>query len=217
MSKLLRLLPLLVLFISCAEKKENFVFILVDDLGWSDLGYMGSTFYETPNIDLLSQESIQFSNAYASGSVCSPSRAAIMTGRHPARVGITDWIPGNDKQNEKLLGPQDLDQLPLTEKTLANAFKAANYATFYAGKWHLGDQGYFPEDQGFEINKGGHKAGSPPGGYYTPYKNPKLSDGPEGEYLTDRLTNETIQFINEIDQQPFFLFLSFYSVHAFIS
>ena len=214
MSKLFRLLPLLMLLISCAEKRENFVFILVDDLGWTDLGYMGSTFYETPNIDLLSQESIQFNNAYASGSVCSPSRASIMTGRHPARVGITDWIPGNDKQNEKLLGPQDLDQLPLTEKTLANAFKAANYATFYAGKWHLGDQGYFPEDQGFEINKGGHKAGSPPGGYYTPYNNPKLSDGPEGEYLTDRLTNETIQFLNEVGQKPFFIFLSFYSVHT---
>ena len=214
MLKLFRLLPLLFFVISCAEKKKNFLFILVDDLGWTDLGYMGSAFYETPNIDALSQESIQFSNAYASGSVCSPSRAAIMTGRHPARVGITDWIPGNDKQNEKLLGPQDLDQLPLSEKTLAEAFKAANYSTFYAGKWHLGDKGYFPEDQGFEINKGGHKAGSPPGGYYSPYKNPKLSDGPEGENLSDRLTNESIQFLSDIDQKPFFVFLSFYSVHT---
>lgn len=214
MRKLLYLLLLFTLIISCTKKKGNFVFILVDDLGWKDLGYMGSSLYETPNIDYLSKESIQFSNAYASGSVCSPSRAAIMTGRHPARVGITDWIPGNNKQREKLLGPQDLEQLPLKENTLAEAFKAAGYTTFFAGKWHLGDEGYFPEDQGFEINKGGHKSGSPPGGYYTPYKNPKLSDGPEGEYLTDRLTNESIQFINYIDQKPFFMFLSFYSVHT---
>jgi len=214
MRKNLYLLPLVPLFISCAEKKQNFVFILVDDLGWTDLGYSGSTFYETPNIDALSQESIQFSHAYASGSVCSPSRAAIMTGKHPARVNITDWIPGNAPKDEKLLGPENLDELPLEETTLAESLKANGYKTFFAGKWHLGSEGYLPENQGFETNIGGHHAGSPPGGYYTPYKNPKLSDGPEGEYLTDRLTNESINFLDTIGQNPFFLFLTYYSVHT---
>ena len=214
MRKNLYLLPLVPLFISCAEKKQNFVFILVDDLGWTDLGYSGSTFYETPNIDALSQESIQFSHAYASGSVCSPSRAAIMTGKHPARVNITDWIPGNAPKDEKLLGPENLDELPLEETTLAESLKANGYKTFFAGKWHLGSEGYLPENQGFETNIGGHHAGSPPGGYYTPYKNPKLSDGPEGEYLTDRLTNESINFLDTIGQNPFFLFLTYYSVQT---
>lgn len=214
MRKNLYLLLFPLLSISCAEKEQNFVFILVDDLGWTDLGYSGSTFYETPNIDALSQESIQFSHAYSSGSVCSPSRAAIMTGKHPARINITDWIPGNAPSNRKLLGPEDLGELPLEETTIAESFRANGYKTFFAGKWHLGNDGYFPEDQGFAINKGGHHAGSPPGGYYTPYKNPKLSDGPEGEYLTDRLTNESINFLDTVGQKPFFLFLSYYSVHT---
>ena len=205
---------LIFLFVSCGKKKQNFVFILVDDLGWADLGYSGSTFYETPNIDALSRESIQFSHAYASGSVCSPSRASIMTGKHPARINITDWIPGNDPKNQELIGPIDLDELPLEETTLAESFIANGYKTFFAGKWHLGGKGFFPEDQGFQINIGGHHAGSPPGGYYTPYKNPKLSDGPDGEYLTDRLTNESISFLNTIEQNPFFLFLTYYSVHS---
>ncbi|MFT5886928.1 MAG: arylsulfatase A-like enzyme [Arcticibacterium sp.] len=214
MRKSLCLLPLFLFLNSCAEKKQNFVFILVDDLGWTDLGYSGSTFYETPNIDALSKKSIQFTHAYSSGSVCSPSRASIMTGKHPTRLNITDWIPGNDPKNQMLLGPKDLDDLPLEETTLAEALKANGYKTFFAGKWHLGSQGYFPEHQGFETNIGGHHAGSPPGGYYTPYKNPKLTDGPDGEYLTDRLTNESISFLDTIEQNPFFLFLTYYSVHT---
>ena len=214
MKKYLCLLFVITL-LSCQEKKPpNVVFILVDDLGWADLGYMGSTFYETPNIDALSKQSVQFTNAYASGSVCSPSRAAIMTGKHPVRLNITDWIPGQDPKNEKLLGPQDLDELPLQENTLAEILQSNGYATFFAGKWHLGDEGYFPENQGFESNKGGHDKGSPPGGYYTPYKNPKLTDGPEGEYLTDRLTDESIQFLEGAGENPFLLFLSFYTVHT---
>lgn len=214
MRKSLCLICLYLCFLSCAENKQNFVFILVDDLGWTDLGYSGSTFYETPNIDALSQKSIQFSHAYSSGSVCSPSRASIMTGRHPARVNITDWIPGNDPKNQILLGPKDLDELPLGEITLAETLKSNGYKTFFAGKWHLGGEGYFPENQGFDTNIGGHEAGSPPGGYYTPYKNPKLSDGPAGEYLTDRLTNDAINFLDSIGQKPFFLFLTYYSVHT---
>ncbi len=196
------------------EKKPNFVFILVDDLGWKDLGCYGSRFYETPNLDKLASQGMLFTDAYAACPVCSPTRAAIMTGKHPARVNITDWIPGKRAPNEKLIGPQDLHNLPLEEETLAEVFQEQGYKTFYAGKWHLGDEGYFPEDQGFDINKGGHHRGSPPGGYYTPYNNPKLSDGPEGEYLTDRLTNESIQFLEKNQENPFLLYLSFYTVHT---
>jgi len=209
------LLITLLILSSCESKKKNVVFILVDDLGWTDLGYTGSTFYETPNIDMLSEVSIQFDNAYAAGSVCSPSRAAIMTGKHPARVNITDWIPGDDPKKRQLLGPADLNELPSQEVTIAEVLKDNGYSTFFSGKWHLGSDGFFPEDQGFETNIGGHHRGSPPGGYYSPYKNPKLSDGPEGEYLTDRLTNESIEFIDKSTKdKPFFLFMSYYTVHT---
>ena len=201
--------------LGCSSRdKPNIVFFLVDDLGWTDLGCYGSTFYETPNIDVLAQSGVRFTHAYAASPVCSPTRAAIMTGRHPVRVDITDWIPGHDPKDRKLLGPQDRHELPLSERTLAEAFKAKGYATFFAGKWHLGDEGFFPEDQGFDINVGGHHRGSPPGGYYVPYKNPKLKDGPPGEYLTDRLTSESIEFITQHQRDPFFLFLSFYTVHT---
>lgn len=214
MRKVALIIFLLALFSSCAKKKQNFLFILVDDLGWTDLGYTGSTFYETPNIDLLSKESIQFTNAYSSGSVCSPTRASILTGKHPARLQITDWIPGLRPENQKLNCPPIFNELPLEEATLAEVLKQNGYSTFFAGKWHLGSEGFFPEDQGFDINLGGHHRGSPPGGYYTPYKNPKLSDGPEGEYLTDRLTNESINFLDTIGEKPFFLYLSYYTVHT---
>lgn len=196
------------------SRKPNFVFILVDDLGWNDLGCYGSTFYETPNIDKLAASGMLFTDAYAACPVCSPTRAAIMTGRHPVRVNITDWIPGSDPKNRKLLGPQDLDHLELEETTIAEVLKRNGYKTFFAGKWHLGSEGYYPEEQGFDINKGGHEKGSPPGGYYSPYKNPKLSDGPEGEYLTDRLTNESMQFLDQHGSEPFLLYLSFYTVHT---
>jgi arylsulfatase A-like enzyme len=214
MRKVTLVLLLIVIFSSCEKKKQNFLFILVDDLGWTDLGYTGSTFYETPNIDLLSRESFQFTNAYSSGSVCSPSRASIMTGKHPARLQITDWIPGLRPENQKLNCPPILNELPLEEITLAEVLKQYGYSTFFAGKWHLGSEGFFPEDQGFDINIGGHHRGSPPGGYYSPYKNPKMSDGPEGEYLTDRLTDESITFLDTIGERPFLLFLSYYTVHT---
>jgi arylsulfatase A-like enzyme len=195
-------------------KRPNILFVLVDDLGWSDLGCYGSTFYETPNLDRLAASGMRFTNAYAACPVCSPTRAAIMTGKHPARLNITDWIPGNDPKDRKLIGPQDRHELPLDECTLAEALKPHGYKTFFAGKWHLGDAGYFPEDQGFDINRGGHHRGSPPGGYYVPYKNPKLEDGPEGEYLTGRLTDESIAFLRENRENPFLLYLSFYTVHT---
>jgi len=214
MSKLLPILFLLFLLSSCAQRKQNFVFILVDDLGWKDLGYAGSTFYETPHIDSLSRESLVFTRAYASGSVCSPSRAAILTGQHPARLQITDWIPGANLPNQRLITPEILNQLPLKVWTLAEALQAKGYTTFFAGKWHLGGEGYYPEQQGFAVNRGGHEKGSPPGGYYVPYNNPRLSDGPQGEYLTDRLTSESIHFLDTIGDNPFFLYLNFYTVHT---
>ena len=200
------------------QTPPHVVLILVDDLGWGDLGCYGSTFYETPNVDRLAASGTRFIAGYAAHPVCSPTRAAIMTGKNPARLGITDWIPGQNPPDRPLLGPDDLHQLPLGEVTIAERLRRAGYATFFAGKWHLGGEGFFPEDQGFDTNHGGHEKGSPPGGYYTPYKNPKLDDGPEGEYLTDRLTGETITFIEEHSrahpEQPFFVDLSFYTVHT---
>ena len=208
------------MFYSCTNHSNevitpNVIFILVDDLGWNDLGYTGSEFYESPNIDTLSNYSFHFTNAYSASPVCSPTRASIMTGKHPSRVNITDWIPGNDPKDKPLLGPQDLDALPLEEITIAEELKSSGYNTIYVGKWHLGSQGSYPEDHGFDINIGGFEKGSPMGGYYSPYKNPKLSDGPEGEYLTDRLTDEALGLINNRDSsKPFALFLSYYNVHT---
>ena len=213
----------LILFLSCSKPidKPNLLFIIVDDLGWTDVSYNGSDFYETYNIDALSLNSMLFYNAYAASPVCSPTRASIMTGKHHARINITDWIPGLEEtpnynnKNKILIGPKDRNELPLDEITIAEVLKNNGYKTFYSGKWHLGSQGHYPEDQGFDINIGGFEKGSPMGGYYSPYKNPKLSDGPEGEYLTDRLTQETIDFIdNKDNSRPFAAFLSFYNVHT---
>ncbi|WP_214613127.1 sulfatase [Zobellia barbeyronii] len=227
-NNVISLVALCTFFIGCKEKKivgqvpdvmdkttyKNVVFILVDDLGWKDLACYGSSFYETPNIDKLAAQSNLFTNAYSPNPVCSPTRAAIMTGKYPTRVGITDWIPGYESKDAILKTPEDLYELPLEEVTFAEVLKEADYKTFFAGKWHLGDTGFFPEDQGFDINKGGHHMGQPPGGYYSPYKNPKLSDGPKGEYLTDRLTNESMAFLEENKDNPFLLYLSYYTVHG---
>ncbi len=183
-----------------AEKQPNIVVILVDDLGYKDLGCYGSKFHETPNLDRFAKSGMRFTQGYAAHPVCSPTRASLMTGQNPARIGITDWIPGSGKRGPGVPKSRDLHHLPLEHVTIAEALKEAGYKTFFAGKWHLnhnGDTSCFPEDQGFDINMGGYFKGSPPGGYYAPYKNPKLPDGPPGEYLTDRLTTETIRFIEE--------------------
>ncbi len=196
----------------------NFVFFLVDDLGWADLGYAGSTFHETPNIDRLAQSGMRFTDAYAAGSVCSPTRASIMTGRHPVRVDITDWIPGSSAARSKnAIFDQvvDRDNLALEEVTIAEALKAHGYQTFFAGKWHLGGEGHWPTDQGFDINIGGNSKGSPPGGYYAPWKNPTLKSKQPGEYLTERLTDESLHFLKTRDgKRPFLLYLSYYNVHS---
>jgi arylsulfatase A-like enzyme len=200
------------------NEKPNILFILVDDLGWADLGYTGSPFYETPNLDKLAASGMVFTDAYAASPVCSPSRAAIMTGKYPARLNLTDYIPGNQfygpHKNQKLASHPFKLQLDLEEYTLAEAFKDAGYKTFFAGKWHLGEEEkYYPNHQGFDINKGGNNTGHPAGGYFAPYKNPQIEDGEEGEYLTDRLTDETIDFIKKNKGNPFFAYLSFYTVH----
>ncbi len=202
-------------------RKPNFVFILVDDMGWRDAGCYGSTFYETPHIDRLAAQGMRFTDAYAACPVCSPTRASIMTGKYPARLHLTDWIPGRQANAQarakmKLAPPEFEQQLALDEVTLAETLQEAGYATFFAGKWHLGTEGYYPEDQGFDVNKGGWERGGPYGGgrYFSPYGNPRLSDGPEGEHLPDRLAAETCRFIEAQQQRPFLTYLSFYSVHT---
>lgn len=201
--------------------RPNFLFILVDDLGWRDLGCFGSTFYETPNIDRLCARGMSFTKAYAAAPVCSPTRASIMSGKYPARLGATQYFGAPQYTHPDgvmpLLNAYYNDRLPLEEVTLAEALKAAGYATSYAGKWHLGPESHYPEHQGFDINKGGCDWGMPPT-FFSPYgNNPRLSDGPPGEHLPDRLARETIDFIERHHQahpgQPFLSFLSFYHVH----
>ncbi len=206
------------------ENPPNFVFILVDDLGWADLGCYGSSFHETPNIDRLAAASLRFTDAYAACPVCSPTRASIMTGKYPARIGVTDWIPGRQtyragQPSDRLLSRPFSNQMALEEVTLAEAFQEAGYRTFFAGKWHMGEDSiYWPEHHGFDINRGGWSTGYPRGGYFSPYENPRLESGPDGEYLTDRLTGESIRFLRKHTETtpdtPFFLYLSFYSVHT---
>jgi arylsulfatase A-like enzyme len=197
-----------------AERRPpNVVFILADDLGQRDLGAYGSTFYETPHLDALARAGVRFTDAYAACNVCSPTRAAILTGRHPARLRITDWIPGRkDQPTQKLRRAELLDHLPLEEVTTAEALKRAGYATAFVGKWHLGGPNFYPEKQGFDVNVGGFEKGSPPT-YFSPYKIPTLADGPAGEYLTDRLTDEAVKFIESNKDKPFYLYVSHYAVH----
>jgi arylsulfatase A-like enzyme len=201
-----------------AGDRPNVVFILADDLGWRDLGNEGSTFYESPNIDRIAKGGAKFTRGYAACQVCSPSRAAILTGKFPARVGITDWIGASHgkqwKRNTKLLPAPNAEQLPSSEITLAEAFRDQGYRTFFAGKWHLGGTGSLPTDHGFQINVGGTHRGSPPGGFFSPWNNPNLPDGPKGEYLPLRLGRETADFIEANHDDPFFVFLSFYAVHG---
>jgi arylsulfatase A-like enzyme len=191
--------------------KPNVVFILIDDMGWMDLACYGSSFYETPNLDRLRTEGVLFTDAYASCPVCSPTRASIMTGRYPARVGITNYIPGNERG--KLIGAPYIDHLPLEEHTLASALRDGGYRTYHVGKWHLGGEPYWPEKHGFDVNVAGCHWGSPKGRYFSPWGNPRLEDGPEGEYLTDRLTDEAIKLLRANGEAPFFLNLPYYAVH----
>lgn len=220
----LAVLPLLTVLPLHAENKDtgrpNIVMFLIDDLGWKDFSCYGSKFYQTPTIDSLAREGIMFTNAYSSCTVSSPTRASLMTGKYPARLHLTDWISGWNYGRAKLSIPEWTKYLPLEEKTVAEYLKEAGYATWHIGKWHLGDdEKYWPENQGFDINGGNYK-GAPIknkqgcGGYFSPYCLPRLENGPEGEYLTDRLTNEAVRLIEQNGGKPFFLNMAHYAVHA---
>ncbi len=201
-------------------KKPNIVFILADDLGWCDLGSGGSAYYESQHIDGIAAGGMRFSRGYAACQVCSPSRASILTGKYPPRHGITEYIGGRVGEawrtlgrHDKMLPPEYERALRRSEVTFAQALRGAGYRTFFAGKWHLGNEGAYPEDFGFEINKGGWSAGAP-SGYFFPWVNPKLSPSPKGENLPLRLARETAQFIDDHKDEPFLAYLSFYSVHS---
>ncbi len=224
------IIPCLLLVVGCNDdkskadkvvKKPNIVFILVDDLGLHDLSFTGSTYYETPNVDRIAKEGMVFTQGYAASRVCSPSRASIMTGKFTARHGITDWIGAkfgaawrDHGRHDKLLPAEYVHGLPENDISMAEAMKAEGYKTFFSGKWHLGNEGSYPEDHGFEINKGGWEKGSPMGGYFSPWKNPKLPIYKDGENLSIRLANETADFIKQQKDSTFFAFLSFYAVHG---
>ncbi len=201
--------------------KPNFLFILVDDMGWKDAGCFGSDFYETPNLDRLASQGMKFTNAYASCPVSSPTRASIMTGKYPVNHGITDWIPGRQsyrpKEDQFKFISASVDfkhQLALEERTIAEALKEAGYLAHFAGKWHLGKEKYYPEHQGFDTNVGGTHKGGPYGnnGYFYPFGAEGVP-GEKGDFLTDRLTSVTRDFIRENKDTSFFAYLSFYTLH----
>ena len=218
---------------TCVQKDDektppNFVFIMVDDLSWSDLSNNGSITYETPNVDKLASQGMFFSDFYSGGPVCSPTRASILTGKYTARTGITTYLLHPDRDPEYLT-----PHLPLEEFTIAEALKEQNYTTGYFGKWHLGyAEKYWAKNQGFDVAIGGmdlpwawelaHPGVEAPDvdrakghtRFFSPHHLTFMEDGPEGEYLTDRLTNETIQFITDNKDKPFFAFLSFHTVHT---
>ena len=213
--------PLLLCFTALltAATPPNVIVILVDDMGQTDLSCYGSRFYETPHIDQLAKDGVRFANGYSACTVCSPTRAALLTGKYPARLHLTDWIAGHDRPKAKLKIPDWQKFLPFEEITLAEQFKAAGYATASIGKWHLtpglkeGDEAYYPEKHGFDPNVGGYARGQPPS-YHAPYKIPTLTEGPKGEFLTDREAAEAVKFIEANKEKPFFLYLPHYAVHT---
>lgn len=209
-------------------RPQNIVLFLIDDLGWMDLGCQGSTYYQTPNVDKLAAEGVRFTDAYAACAVCSPTRASILTGKYPARLLLTDWLPsGRWKPSSKLIEGRKIRGLPLEEYTLAETLRDAGYQTIHIGKWHLGSEPFcLPQHHGFDINIAGNAHGAP-GQYFFPYQGDwaipttplratwnVLPDGKPGEYLTSRLTDEAITIIEKSDDKPFFLYFPHYGVHT---
>jgi len=194
----------------------NVVVILADDLGFMDIGANNpDCLYDTPNLDRLAATSMRFTNGYAACPVCSPTRFALMTGRYPSRADATNYFMG--RRAARFKPALANDRMDIDERTLAEELGDRGYATFFAGKWHLGPTPeYWPENQGFDVNRGGHRGGGPYGGkkYFSPYGNPRLEDGPDGEHLPDRLAQETCDFMAEHKSEPFLAYLSFYSVHT---
>jgi arylsulfatase A-like enzyme len=208
----------------------NVVVILVDDLGWGATGAYGSEFHETPSIDRLCQRGTRFTSAYSACTVCSPSRAAILTGQHPARLRLTDWIPGHDHPNAPLAVPDWRMHIDHRVMSLPEMLRESGYQTWHVGKWHLMPHrlakaasvdrdllaAHTPEKHGFDVNLGGREWGAPAGrgGYFAPYEMPGLREAHAGEYLTDRLTDEALKLLRSAGDRPFFLFLSHYAVHT---
>ena len=216
----------LALLVACSTQAEeeqppsrpNIIFILADDLGWADVGYNGAKYYETPNIDRLAKAGIQFTNAYANAANCAPTRASILSGQYTPRHGIltVNGSDRGDKKAQRLIPIPNKSVLDTATVSLAEMLKKANYHTAFIGKWHLGDHlESSPLAHGFDYTLAGWERGSPKS-YFSPYQNPALEDGPEGEHLTDRLTSEAIDYINrqKETENPFFLYLSYYAVHA---
>jgi len=208
------------------EMPPNVVFILVDDLGWADLGCYGADLHESPHLDRFARQAVRFTQAYAASPVCTPTRASIMTGKFPARLKMTIWheASANPPQNRRLVPPVTIGNLPLDEVTLAEALRSAGYTTAHIGKWHLGDAAHYPENQGFDLNIGGTFWGAP-ATFFHPYRGlfgrarepryvPGLEGGTAGEYLTDRLTDEALEFIEQAGGKPFFLHLAYHTVHT---
>lgn len=194
-------------------RKLNVIIILIDDYGWRDTSCYGSTFYETPNIDRLARDGMRFTNAYAACPVCSPSRASILTGKYPARLHLTDWIPGRSQwPAAKLLETPFRQELPLEEVTIAERLKPAGYVAAAMGKWHLGHEPYYPESQGFDENVAGTWRGHPES-YFGPYSLPNFRGWTRQDYLTDRLTDKVLQFLEQNKDRPFFLYLAHFAVH----
>nr|MCS5607008.1 sulfatase [Alphaproteobacteria bacterium] len=219
----------------------NIILILVDDLGWMDLSCQGSRYYETPNLDRLAAQGMRFTNAYAACAVCSPTRAAIQTGRYPARLGVTDWIRSRfqggaipaDKKNpsgftggkRKFLVPKNALWMESEEVTIAELLKPSGYVSCHIGKWHLGADDWYPQKQGYDFNYGGCDYGQPPN-YFDPFNKPKhrhamiragiphLPGRKKGQYLSDREAEEAVAFIGKHKDQPFFLNMDNYAVHT---
>lgn len=206
--------------------KPNIIVIMADDLGWMELGVQGNKLLDTPNLDRLAEQGMRFTDGYAAAPVCTPTRAAMMTGLSPARLGITNHAPGHKAgfkpKDSDWIGAEKKNYLPLQRETLAERLKKAGYATGFVGKWHLSHPGREnktlnerdrrPERQGFDLNAGGNSRGGPPS-YFSPYKIDALEPGPDGEYLPERLTDESIAFVRKHRDDPFFLCLWNYSVH----
>ena len=204
-------------------KKPNIIYVLIDDMGWVDSGVYGSTYFETPSVDRFASEGMMFTDAHSANPLCSPTRCSIMTGKNPDRVGITSpWchkppedanIPDDGPPWQKMLTPRPRTYLPHSEYTLAQAMKDGGYETCFIGKWHLGHEPYYPDSHGFDVNIAGCELPGPPS-YFSPYRNPRLEDGPDGEHITDRLTTEAIDYIHTHKDDPFFLCLWTYAVHS---
>lgn len=209
-----------------SQKRPNIVLLMVDDLGWTDVGCYGSDLHETPNIDALAQKGIKFTDGYAAASLCSPTRAALMTGKYPARLKMTTWHERSaegPQQGRDLLPPRSLPNLARSEVTIAEHLREAGYRTAHVGKWHLGTAAYYPETQGFDINVGGTFWGAP-STFHHPFRGPwsdgelryvpGLGAGKPGDYLTDRLTDAAIQVIEDAADQPFYLNMCYHTVHT---